>query len=131
MLTGAPCRLRKVSMKNLKHLPSMLSIVFAIACFNVLALGQTTEKNQIANVTGVGLSIRFDILTPNAGATLTVVGPDGEAFVKEFKSGNSPEYSLTDSKGERQPDGQYTYELRITPIISAEIKDALKAARAA
>lgn len=117
-------------MKNLKHLPSMLSIVFAIACFNVLALGQTTEKNQIANVTGVGLSIRFDILTPNAGATLTVVGPDGEAYVKEFKSGYAPEYKLTDSKGERQPDGQYTYELRITPIISAEIKEALKAARA-
>ena len=30
-----------------------------------------------------------------------------------------PEFKLTDAKGERLPDGQYTYELRLTPIISA------------
>jgi len=119
-------------MKNRKHLPSMLSIVFALACFNGLVLGQTSEnKNLIANVTGAGLSIRFDVLTQNAGSTLTVVGPDGEDFVKEFKAGYAPEFKLTDSKGERLSDGQYTYELRISPIISSEIKDALKAARAA
>jgi hypothetical protein len=106
----------------------MLSIVFALACFNVLVLGQSNE-NHFANITSVGSGVRFDVGAPHASVTLTVIGPDGVAFSKEFKSGNSPEFKLISSKGERLPDGQYTYELRVTPNISAETKDALKAAR--
>ena len=108
----------------------MLSIVFALACFNVLVLGQSNDdKNHFANITSVGSGVRFDVGAPHASVTLTVIGPDGVAFSKEFKSGNSPEFKLISSKGERLPDGQYTYELRVTPNISAETKDALKAAR--
>ena len=117
-------------MKTIKHLPSMLSIVFVLACFNVLVLGQSNDdKNHFANITSLGSSVRFDVGAPHAAVTLTVIGPDGVAFSKEFKSGNSPEFKLTSSKGERLPDGQYTYELRVTPNISSETKEALKAAR--
>ena len=117
-------------MKTMKHLPSMLSIVFVLACFNVLVLGQSNdEKNRFATITGLGSSVRFDVNAPHAAVTLSVIGPDGVAFSKEFKSGNSPEFKLTSSKGERLPDGQYTYELRVTPNISSETKEALKAAR--
>jgi endosialidase-like protein len=117
-------------MKTMKHLPSMLSIVFVIACFNVLVLGQSNDdKNHFATLSSLGSSVRFDVAAPNAAVTLTVIGPDGVAFSKEFKSGTSPEFSLSSAKGERLPDGQYTYELRVAPIISAETKEALKAAR--
>src|SRR5215213_1657197 len=117
-------------MKNLKHLPSMLTLVFLVACFNVSVLGQTNDdKNNFATISSFGASVRFDVGMPHAAVTLTVIGPDGVAFTKEFKSGNSPEFKLTEAKGERLPDGQYTYELRVTPIISAEAKEALKAAR--
>src|SRR5437868_4621944 len=117
-------------MKNLKHLPSMLSIVFVVACFNLAVLGQSTDdKNQFATVSGLGSSVRFDVGTPHAAVTLTVIGPDGQSFSKEFKSGNAPEFKLIGAKGERLPDGQYTYELRVTPNISTEVKEALKAAR--
>ena len=35
-------------MKNLKHLPSMLSIAFVLACFNVLVLAQSNDdKNHL------------------------------------------------------------------------------------
>src|SRR5436190_11336708 len=106
-------------MKNLKHLPSMLSILFVLATFNVLALGQSSEeKNQFATINSLGSSVRFDIAVPNAAVTLTVIGPDGLAFTKEFQSGNSPEFKLSTEKGERLLDGQYTWELRVTPIIS-------------
>src|SRR5215217_3570646 len=115
-------------MKTIKHLPSMLSIVFVLACFNVLVLGQSNE-NRFANITSIGSGVRFDVGAPHASVTLTVIGPDGVAFSKEFKSGNSPEFRLISTKGERLPDGQYTYELRVTPNISSETKDALKAAR--
>jgi len=61
--------------------------------------------------------------------TLTVIGPDNFSFSKEFKNGNSAEFRLNQLKGERLPDGQYTYELRVTPNISEDTKDQLKAAR--
>ena len=117
-------------MKNFKHLPSLLSIAFVIACFNVLVLGQANEdKNPFATVSGFGANVRFDISAPNSGVTLTVIGPDGQAFTKEFKSGNAVEFRLLGAKGERLPDGQYTYELRLTPNFSQSVKDSLKAAR--
>ena len=116
-------------MKNLKHLPSLLIMVSALACFNVV-LGQSTDdKNSFATAHGLGANVRFDINAPHASVTLTVIGPEGIAFSKEFKSGNSPEFKLLGAKGDRLPDGQYTYELRVTPNISSEVKEALKAAR--
>jgi hypothetical protein len=115
-------------MKTIKHLPSMLSIVFVLGCFNFLVLGQSSDKD-FATVTSLGSSVRFDVSASNAGVTLTVIGPDDLGYTKEFKSGASPEFKLVTSKGDRLPDGAYTYELRLTPIISSETKDALKAAR--
>ena len=117
-------------MKTIKHLPSMLSIVFVLACFNVLVLAQSNDdKNQFATISSFGSSVRFDVGVPHASVTLTVTGPEGVAFTKEFKSGNSAEFKLTSAKGERLPDGQYTYELRVGPIISKETKEALKESR--
>jgi hypothetical protein len=117
-------------MKSMKQLPSMLSIVFFLACINISVLGQSNdETNNFATIGSFGSSVRFDVAAPHAAVTLTVIGPDGLAFSKEFKSGDSPEFKLTSSKGERVTDGQYTYELRVTPIISSETKEALKAAR--
>ncbi len=117
-------------MKNLKHLPSMLTFVFVVASFTLSVLGQANDdKNNFATISSFGSSVRFDVAAPHAAVTLSVIGPDGVAFTKEFKSGNSPEFKLTEAKGERLPDGQYTYELRLIPIISVETKEALKAAR--
>jgi len=109
----------------------MLSIVVAIASLSVSALGQTAEdKNQFATLSGLGSSIRFDVAGPHAAVTLTVQTPDGQTFTREFQAGSSPEFRLTQSKGERLPDGQYVYELRVTPIISTDVKETLAAARA-
>jgi len=117
-------------MKNLKHLPIVIRIVFVVACFNVFALAQSNvDKNQFSAVSSFGSSVRFDVSVSHAAVTLTVIGPDGQSFSREFKAGNSPEFTLITDKGERLPDGQYTYELRVTPNISADVKDALKAAR--
>src|SRR5689334_23137913 len=115
-------------MKNLKHLPLVIRIVFVVACFNVFVLAQSTvDRNQFADVSSLGSSVRFDVSAPHAALTLTVIGPEGFSFSKEFKT--PPEFSLISDKGERLPDGQYTYELRVIPNISADVKDALKAAR--
>src|SRR5207237_8729340 len=55
---------------------------------------------------------------PNAGLTLIVSAPDGRVFSKNFKGGSSPNFSIADVRGERLPDGQYSYELRLTPASS-------------
>lgn len=108
----------------------MLSIVFVIACFAVSISAQAIDdRNQFATANGLGSSVRFDVKTAHATSTLTVVGPDGEVFTREFKGGNAPEFRLTNKKGERLPDGQYIYELRLTPAFGAGVKDTLKAAR--
>ena len=115
-------------MKNLKHLPSVLSIAFVLACFNVVVLAQSGD-DKLAGVTNLGSSLRFDISATYESGTLAVTGPDGYAYTKGFKAGTSPEIRLSDSRGDKLPDGQYTYELRLTPTISAETRATLKSAR--
>lgn len=117
------------SMKNLKHLPSVLSIAFVLACFNVLVLAQSNEEKNLASITNLGSSLRFSIDASHESSTLSISGPDGFAYTREFKAGHSPEFKLSDTRGEKLPDGQYTYELRLTPNISAETRATLKAAR--
>ena len=117
-------------MKTMKHLPSMLSILFVLTSINISVLGQSNDdKSHFATISSLGSSVRFDVAAPHAAVTLSVIGPDGVAFSKEFKSGEPAEFKLTSSKDERLPDGVYTYELRVTPNISSETREALKAAR--
>ena len=109
-------------MKNLKYVSFALSIGF-IACLHVASSGQTMEDKKLAVINGSGSSVRWDVAAPNAGLTLIVSAPDGRVFSKNFKGGSSPNFSLADAQGERLPDGQYTYELRLTPASSMH-KDA-------
>jgi hypothetical protein len=41
----------------------------------------------------------------------------------------SPDFTFTDMQGEKFPDGVYTYELRLSPVLDKEVKEALVAAR--
>lgn len=114
-------------MKNFKYLPSMLGILFVITCLSVLVQAQE-DQDKFANVTSFGSSVRFDLSASHGSVTLTVLAPDGRVFTKQFKSGESPEFSLGETK-EKYPDGQYTYEVRLDPVISDGVKEELKAAR--
>jgi hypothetical protein len=109
-------------MKNLKYVSFALSIAF-IACLHVSSSGQTMEDKKLAAINGSGSSVRWDVTAPNAGLTLIVSAPDGRVFSKTFKGGASPNFSIADAQGERLPDGQYSYELRLTPS-SAPRKDS-------
>ena len=115
-------------MKNLKSPFVLFFTALAVVCLHVSAWGQSDDK-RIANVSASGLSVRWDVSASNAGLTLTISAPDGQVFSKEFKS-SPAEFRLTDSLGEKLPDGQYTYELRVIPVISAETKETLSKARA-
>ncbi|HKB65992.1 MAG TPA: tail fiber domain-containing protein [Pyrinomonadaceae bacterium] len=117
-------------MKNLKYLPSILGMLLVVVCLHVSASGQMVEdKNKLAAVSATGSSVRWDVSAAHAGMSVTVAAPDGRVFRVETKSGASAEFALSDKQGNRLPDGQYTYELRLTPEISKAVKEQLAAAR--
>jgi hypothetical protein len=110
-------------MKNLKSVSAIIGIVFVVACAHISASAQTAEdRNKLAAVNASGSSVRWDVTAPYSSLTLTVAAPDGRVFSKEFKGGSSPHFSIADG-AERLPDGQYTYEMRLTPISSPTRKD--------
>ena len=113
-------------MKNLKHLPSMLGILFVVTCFNVLVMAQSDK--DFASVTSLGSSVRFDVKAEYDTVTLSVLAPDGRAYSREYKPGTSPEFRLGDTR-EKYPDGEYSYQLRLSPILSSSVREELKAAR--
>jgi len=113
-------------MKNLKHPPSIFCFVLMLAaCSAVLA---QSDDRPFASITGLGSSVRWDVAGPHAAVTLSVSTPDGQVISKEFAVGNAPEFRLLDAAGERLPDGQYIYELRLTPVIPADVPLAQDAA---
>ena len=112
-------------MKNPRLLSVLCSLFVLASCS--MALAQSSD--QFAAITGMGSSVRWDVAGPHAAVTLTVSSPDGQVFSKEFSAGTAPEFRLIDANGEKLPDGQYIYELRLTPIISAEVREKLAAAR--
>ena len=117
-------------MKNLKCLPFVLCTIFVVACLHVSVSGQTVEdKNKLATISSMGSSVRWEVAAQYSGLTMTVSAPDGRVFRKEFKAGTAPEFGLIDKQGERLPDGQYTYELRLTPVLSSAVKETLATSR--
>ncbi|MEK6333463.1 MAG: tail fiber domain-containing protein [Acidobacteriota bacterium] len=115
-------------MKNRKSFVLVMFAAFIFVCLQTVALAQG-PNDSLANVNGGGSLARWDVVVPNAGGTLTISAPDGRIFTREFKAGGSPDFSLTDKQLERLPDGQYTYELRLRPVMSSSAREAIKAAR--
>ena len=116
-------------MRNQK--PFVLGVFTAIVftCLQTFALGQTANDVNLANVTGGGSSIKWDVIAPNSGGNLIISAPDGRVFYREFKAGASPEITLSDKQLEGLPEGSYSYELRLRPALSAGAREAIKAAR--
>jgi Chaperone of endosialidase len=116
-------------MKNLRSVHAIVRVLLVIACFQMLVLAQALDdKNKGVTISGSGLSVKWDVAVPHTELTLTISAPDGQVFRREFK-GRAAEFTLADLKGERFADGQYSYELRVTPPISPDVREALAAAR--
>ncbi len=116
----------------MRKLESFALIVFATLVFagvQTAAFGQTANDGNLANISGGGPGIRWNVIVSNAGGKLTISAPDGRVFYREFKSGGSPEFNLGDRQLEGLPDGTYGYELRLRPALSAGEREALKTAR--
>jgi len=83
-------------MKNQKSLALGVLTAVAFACLLTAARGQTSNDGKLAEVTGGGSSVRWDVTVPNAGASLIISAPDGRVFTREYRSGASLEMVNSD-----------------------------------
>ena len=117
-------------MKKQKPFALIVFAALIFACLQTAAFGQTANDDRLANVSGGGSNIRWEVVVANSGTTLIISVPDGRIFRREFRAGATPEFNLTDRQIEKLPDGSYGYELRLNPVLSAGAKETLMAGRA-
>lgn len=100
-----------------------------IAIFTfALAVSMTAFAAQVATTRAVGTQIDWQVaISGYDRIQLTVVGPDGAIFTREFKAGESPAFRLQDLANGGS--GDYRYEMRVMPKVSAEVQRKLQNAR--
>lgn len=115
----------------MKYRQSLLLVIVALAALGLaqFASGQAVNDGKLANMSVGAGAVRWDIPVSNAGGTLTITAPDGRAFRKAFRAGASVDINLGDKQFDSLPDGVYTYELQLTPILTGAQKEGLMKAR--
>jgi hypothetical protein len=107
--------------------------LLSLSCLLLLAtlsFAKSSGPEPVGHLTASASSVQWmTSAVDHEMVILTVVGPNGAVFHKEFARGSAPSFRLQDLGG-RLTDGAYTYELRIVPRISDEVKKQLAAARA-
>ena len=102
-----------------------LTLLATIVCLGASrTAAQGPGDGPVATVSVEPTRIEWQPLVSYAGLILTVSGPEGLYFREESGAGSVPSF---ESSG--RPDGSYTYELRVIPVIAPETRQALDAAR--
>src|SRR5260370_7113860 len=118
-------------MKNQKRFILTMSTILVFASLEVAVLGQTASQSieaKGANVRAEGVAFRLDAAIPYSNATLTISGPDGAVYSREFAGGTAPSWSLFDKTGATLGKGQYPYERRFTTVQMRDLKERLATA---
>jgi hypothetical protein len=102
-----------------------------VVVLSVLALPVAAySADLVGKASGGGASIDWQLsVSGHEAVELTVVAPNGEVYAKRFAAGRTPSFRLLDL-GSDVADGQYTYQLRVVPKISSELKSKLEKTRA-
>jgi hypothetical protein len=106
-------------------------IVLAAVAAALLApsVGLAAPEAAIAEARVGATEIEFKPVGDFARATLTVSTPGGEVLRFEG-AGTVPAFGLYDAAGQLRQDGAYSWELRLSPRMTPEMRKALRAARA-
>ncbi len=105
-----------------------LALAISAAAF---AAKPTTEPFALGEATISASSIQWQATGAYERVILTVSGPEGFSFSKEFPAGRAPMLRVQDLGTNGPVDGSYTWELRLIPRVSPELKAKLAAARQA
>jgi hypothetical protein len=88
------------------------------------------KKDTVGRISAGATQVEWQIGVDNEKVMLTVVGPEGVTYEKAFPAGKNPALRMQDGPNKTLPDGSYTYELRVIPRISPDVKKKLSDARA-
>jgi hypothetical protein len=83
----------------------------------------------VADLAASSGGLEWRATLPNDGLTLTVAFPDGRVERRELASGEPAVFGLFDSKGARIPDGQYRWQIDLTPKVPQDARRQIAAAR--
>jgi hypothetical protein len=106
---------------------TLLIAVILMLSFSTFAFSAET----VAHMRPGAVSVEWSPLVSSGGIDATIVGPDGMTYRRSFPEGTTPTFRLFDVPKEAQLNGAYTYELRVTPKISADVRQQLAVAREA
>ena len=84
-------------------------------------------EGQLAALDYGRSDVRWKMVTENAGVHLTVSSPCG-VFDRTYKAGEDPSFDIGEL-GPDDPNGTYTWQIRIEPVVDPGVKKALMAAR--
>jgi hypothetical protein len=105
-------------------------LVVLAMCLSGSALAQSANKvESVAAISADRTEVRWQPQVEYGRLILTVSAPGGEVFRHEFEAGATPLFKLTDKEGNSLPDGSYSYELRVIPNFSREVRKTLAASR--
>src|SRR5580765_11132 len=105
------------------------AIAIARLALAQFAQAQTAGDGKIANMSVGMSSVRWDMLVPNSGGSVTISFPDGRSVKKTFRAGGSAEFDLSDKQLESLPDGVYNYDLRLAPALTTGQKETMMKGR--
>lgn len=74
-------------------------------------------------------SLSWAIQTPYQDVHLRVSGPDGIVFEGSYGAGFPVVYDFVDQMGNRLPDGQYAYEIIVTPLLDSALRHQIRLLR--
>ncbi len=94
----------------------VLVLLTLLAAVPILAAEEPTRvaANPLAAMHTTPDSVSWEAEAGLGDLELAVAGPDGAVVRRQFAAGEAPTLDLYDARGERLPDGMYTYELRVT-----------------
>jgi len=117
-------------MKSKRMIHVLAYATVLVFCFGIAGLAQSLRTDDpIAAVAADSAEITFQPRVEYSRLILRVSTPAGDVFSREFEAGTLPSFKLIDDSGLKLPDGHYVYELRLTPHVDREVRDALAAAR--
>jgi len=109
---------------------AMVIVLGCLISFSTLGFANEPAKGQplfLAKIWPTG--IIWEPQIRNEGVVVTVTGSWGVVFQWEFGAGAVPSMNLLDEKGYPLADGQYSYELRATPVVDPKVRKMLDDAR--
>src|SRR5438094_941774 len=105
----------------------LLTLVISVAAFAAKPISEQPFTVSEASISAT--AIQWQASGDFDRALLTVSGPDGFSMSKEFAAGRAPLLRLQDMGANAPADGSYTWEVRLLPRVSAEVRSQLAAAR--